>query len=683
MLRLIITAIALCLSTVCLSQSLNSAERFFTDPDLVTAKLNPQGSAIAAIDYHQGSQRLVIINVLKNLSGKSAKAKRKVLLDVEKFTEKEASLRSINWVDNQHIAVTFSQLKKGIKDLVDTRRSNYLLIIKLPSEENTEVEIYSVRTRGALVHSLPNESDVMLFAKRGSYSKVYKIKVSLLNKYQQKSSKLTKTDGGQFIKANEVAFIKGYAVRWFIDRSGEVVAVLNYDKNQNMVLNALEEDNKTTALKTWTSEELSESDSEESQPMIVPIALAENENSFYCLDYGEEEQRSVYKVDYSTDKQTLVYESDSYRIIDIFRSRETNSLIGVSVLKDGDIRTVYLHSPDQPLDTQKGIQLEQRKAGDYKVVVSESTDQNIRLVYSESHNQSGQYALLDKRNSNHQADAIGGVFPSLDKALASKLVQGNVHVEGLDIPYLLSLPTGKAIKSKTHPLLVMPHGGPIGVFDSAFFDPSIQFLNANGYAVLQVNFRGSSGHSQALKEAGKKQWGKLILNDIHQVTKEVVQRADINSSKVCLFGMSYGGYASTMLLIQYPDVYRCAVNVSGVSDINLYLNSPYLTSRQIAWTREYVGDPLHSYDELKSQSPVYNVGKLIRPLLIMHGEKDKIVQVEQAHRLRKALDVYERPYEWKLFPDMGHSFDEKKQAIELFSTALEFIEKNIAESVVR
>jgi dipeptidyl aminopeptidase/acylaminoacyl peptidase len=260
-------------------------------------------------------------------------------------------------------------------------------------------------------------------------------------------------------------------------------------------------------------------------------------------------------------------------------------------------------------------------------------------------------------------------------------VQGNVQVEGLDIPYLLSLPTGKAIKSKTHPLLVMPHGGPIGVFDSAFFDPSIQFLNANGYAVLQVNFRGSSGHSQALKEAGKKQWGKLILNDIHQVTKEVVQRDDISSRKVCLFGMSYGGYASTMLLIQYPDVYRCAVNVSGVSDINLYLNSPYLTGRQIAWTREYIGDPLHSYDELKTQSPVYNVGKLIRPLLIMHGEKDKIVQVEQAHRLRKALDVYERPYEWKLFPDMGHSFNEKKQAIELFSKALEFIGKNIAEPV--
>jgi len=258
-------------------------------------------------------------------------------------------------------------------------------------------------------------------------------------------------------------------------------------------------------------------------------------------------------------------------------------------------------------------------------------------------------------------------------------VQGNVQVEGLDIPYLLSLPTGKAIKSKTHPLLVMPHGGPIGVFDSAFFDPSIQFLNANGYAVFQVNFLCSIGHSQALKEAGKKQWGKLILNDIHQVTKEVVQRDDISSRKVCLFGMSYGGYASTMLLIQYPDVYRCAVNVSGVSDINLYLNSPYLTGRQIAWTREYIGDPLHSYDELKTPSPVYNVGKLIRPLLIMHGEKDKIVQVEQAHRLRKALDVYERPYEWKLFPEMGPSFNEKEQAIELFRKAMELIGKKIAE----
>lgn len=680
---------SLFLSSWCFALPADSPERFFVDPDMVSARLNPNGSAIAAIDYRDGAQRLVLINVPANPIGQKVLTQRKVLLDVAKFTENEASLRAIDWVDNRHIAVVFSQIKKGIKDLVDTRRSNYILIVKVP-EANEPVEISSVRTRGAMVDSLPSEDDFILFSKRGAYSKVYKLRVSLLNQYKQKASKLTKTDGGQFTKANEIASINGYATRWFINNAGDVIAVLNYDKDSNLVLNAFsaaqsdaqgakkksdsaKEDNKKQ-LKKWSKKELQfESNAVnlddinangKARQMIIPIALADSDNSFYCFDYAEEEQRSVYKVNYLSGEQELVYESDSYRIVDIIQARETGKLIGVSVLKDGELRHVYLQ--------QQMVQSKTFKPGEYLSLIGESVDKRIQLVYSQSHNSPGRYSLVTLANDSWFT--VGRVFPGLADVLPSKLVQGSVNVEGLDIPYLLSLPTSQA--KRALPLIVFPHGGPIGVFDSPFFDSTIQFFNANGYAVLQVNYRGSSGHSQALKEAGKKQWGNLILTDIHNAAEQVVARDDIDNGKVCLFGTSYGGYASAMLLIRHPEFYRCGVNVAGVSDINLFLNSAYMTARQTVWSREYIGDPLHSYDEFKAQSPVYNADRLIRPLLIMHGEKDKVVSVEHAYRFKKALELYDKSFEWYVFPEMGHSVDDHEQSIRLYGEAIQFIKKH-------
>jgi dipeptidyl aminopeptidase/acylaminoacyl peptidase len=132
----------------------------------------------------------------------------------------------------------------------------------------------------------------------------------------------------------------------------------------------------------------------------------------------------------------------------------------------------------------------------------------------------------------------------------------------------------------------MPHGGPIGVFDHRYFDLDTLFLASKGFAVLRVNFRGSGGHSKALEDAGEQQWGNLMLVDIKAATDKVITRDDIDADHVCVFGMSYGGYAATMLAMQHPERYRCAISYAGVTDLNLYLNAPELNKRQDAWLRK-------------------------------------------------------------------------------------------------
>nr|WP_256489392.1 alpha/beta fold hydrolase [Pleionea sp. CnH1-48] len=232
-------------------------------------------------------------------------------------------------------------------------------------------------------------------------------------------------------------------------------------------------------------------------------------------------------------------------------------------------------------------------------------------------------------------------------------------------------------KSQPMPLIVMPHGGPISVFDHRYFHSETQFFAANGYAVLRVNYRGSSGYSFLHKEAGKMQWGNMILEDIYRATQAVANRKDIAADKVCLVGMSYGGYAATMLTIKYPELYKCAVNIAGVSDVALYLNAHNMTKKQDVWAKEYIGDPVADYESLKSISPVYKIQGLKNPIFIIHGAKDSVVDIEHASRLKLMLDKHNKSYQYHIIEDGGHHLGDAKASIDLFVRVLTFLKTYI------
>jgi dipeptidyl aminopeptidase/acylaminoacyl peptidase len=683
--------------------SMTQAKDFFTQTNTVSAKLSPNGKNIALINGSGDRQKLVLVNT-KN-------RKRSDLLKLKEFTKRKSNLRAIRWIDNQHIAVQFSEIKKGVEDLLDTRNVQYILIIKLPKMADEKAVIYSVKTKGWLVNPLPNQAGVFLYAKSGIYSKVYRIYVNRLNKHRQKLSRLTRKDGGQFVKSNEVASIAGVASRWFFDDNGLPTAVLNFSRDGNLHLNsyiakqdhqdigekknnqrhsqadnAAKEKNivatdknatvqdfkakgeeTTVELKVWDFDKIAKQrENNETIRLIMPVAAGEDENTFYCLDFEEEFERSVYKVNYKTNSQELVFEADSFKIIDLIISPKSHKLIGVKVLKDAGVRNVYLDGNqfDEHINQPANMMSE----------VGISENKKISLLYREGHNQPGRYLL--RNNRSKKEFLIASNYPKLVNKLTSKLIEKTVEVESLDIPYLLTLPKRKA-NSKPSPLIVIPHGGPIGVFDDRYFDLKTQYLAANGYAVLRVNFRGSNGHSTKLKEAGKRQWGKLMLEDIYQATLATVKRADVDLNRVCIFGLSYGGYAATMLTIEYPELFKCAVNVAGVSDVNLYLNNPKRSTAQEKWLNEYVGDTVGDYQGNKHISPVYRIRELNNPLLIIHGAKDETVDIEHAYRLKMMLEKYNKPFDWYIFPEGQHSFGNYEDQQLLFSKVKSFIDQQL------
>lgn len=628
---------------------------------MTSAALSPDGKNIVAIKNKSKIQRLVLINAL---TGEETQ-----LINVEKFSKRDANLQEIKWIDNHYIAAQFSEIKEGTNDLLDTKAVSHLLLIGVSNKDSKQTVIKSVRTKGQLVSPLENEPYMFLYAKGGVYSKVYKIDVRKLHKHKKKLTKLIKKDGGQFTKLNEVASVRGYATRWFISSKGTPKAVLRFDEDKSVLLNNLNDKGEVDGevLHKWTWEELFGKDEDSESPLlnrILPVAMADEADTFYSLDYAEEERVSVFKTNYTKDNDELIFEANSFKIIDLIISPHDNRFIGARVIKNGKFQNVFLETED---NTSKNKTL----SSDMEVVIGTSEDKQKILSYKEGHSQPGRYFVLDSNTGKEQY--IGSPYPHLINKVESDLIEKTLLVSGLEIPYLLSIP--KSDTKKVWPLIVMPHGGPIGIFDNHNFDLNTQFFVANGYAVLRTNFRGSGGYSAELKDAGNKQWGKLMLTDILKTTQEVSSRSDINTNKICAVGMSYGGYAVMMLTIQYPEVFQCAVNIAGISDINLYLNAPDRSSRQKKWLIEHVGDAEKEYELLRDISPTFLVEQLEKPVLIMHGAKDSVVDIEHAYRLKYVLEKYQKTFSWYIFPEGEHSIGDSEDANIMFSKALGFIQK--------
>ena len=397
--------------------------------------------------------------------------------------------------------------------------------------------------------------------------------------------------------------------------------------------------------------------------LILPVALSDTSGVYYSYDFNEDQRRTVYRTNYNTGETDAVVKSNAYKIINLLTD-STNKLIGVRVLKEGKLQNTFLEMMSNAPAQGQNDGLE--------IVINSSLDNQRSVVYKEAHDQPGRYYV--KLTGDAKLQHLGSMYPPLDNKLKSKLIESSVTVQDLQIPYLLSLP--KSVKGPA-PLIVMPHGGPISIFDNRYFDMTTQYLVANGFAVLRVNFRGSGGYSEALLEAGKKQFGGLILTDILKATNAVRQRSDIDSDRVCIAGLSYGGYAAAMLTTKHPGVYRCAVTIAGVSDVNLFLNSATITDAQIKWSKEHIGDSRKDYDGLLAISPIAHIQQLTRPILVMHGAKDTVVDVEHAFRLKLLLEKYNKAYEWHIFPEGEHNLNNPEETQLMFSKLVTFINKHL------
>ena len=300
------------------------------------------------------------------------------------------------------------------------------------------------------------------------------------------------------------------------------------------------------------------------------------------------------------------------------------------------------------------------------------------LVYSYSDIDPGSYYLLDL--DKHKLEFFAATRKQIKPETMPKREPVRYSArDGLEIPAYLTLPNVPVAKHL--PLVVYVHGGPWVRGSSWAWHAEPAFLATLGYAVLEPEFRGSTGWGNKLYLAGFKQWGKAMQDDLNDGVDWLAKQGTIDTRRVCIMGASYGGYAVMMGLARDPDRWRCGINYVGVTDINFMFDvtwSDFSNSDFIRYTaKEMIGDPDKDAVQLKATSPLENAARIKAPVLLAYGGGDRRVPVVHGEKMRDALLKQGTPVEWVLYNDEGHGFWLEANRFDFYGRVARFLDANI------
>ena len=292
------------------------------------------------------------------------------------------------------------------------------------------------------------------------------------------------------------------------------------------------------------------------------------------------------------------------------------------------------------------------------------------------------YSILNRATG--QLTPIGATLPRIKAEQMSK--QQLVHYQardGLRIPAWLTVPQHGS--GKQLPLVVLVHGGPYLRGSSWQWDGEVQFLASRGYAVLEPEFRGSAGFGSKHFRAGWKQWGLKMQDDIADGARWAIAQGVAASDRICIAGGSYGGYATLMGLVNDPDLYRCGIDLVGVTDIGLLYSGHWSFASDMSddWKQygmpELIGDPVKDAAQFRATSPLAQAARITQPLLLAYGAQDRRVPLYHGQQFLAAVKEHNRDVEWVVYEEEGHGWSLPKNRIDFWRRAELFLDRQIGK----
>lgn len=248
--------------------------------------------------------------------------------------------------------------------------------------------------------------------------------------------------------------------------------------------------------------------------------------------------------------------------------------------------------------------------------------------------------------------------------------------DGLELTGYLTLPPDG--RDTSLPAVMLVHGGPHGPHDTWAFELEAQLLASRGYAVVQLNFRGSGGYSQQFERAGYRKWGTAMQDDVTDATRWLISEGIADPERICIYGASYGGYAVLAGITREPDLYACAFTYVGVYDLDMMFRHGDIPQRPEgeAYLTRVLGDRRADAADIAARSPVNHVAKITTPLYVAHGYRDERVPMAQFNALTRALDRAGIPYEQLVLRTEGHSLADPENRIKFYTELLNFLDKH-------
>jgi dipeptidyl aminopeptidase/acylaminoacyl peptidase len=397
--------------------------------------------------------------------------------------------------------------------------------------------------------------------------------------------------------------------------------------------------------------------------------LADNQ-TFLFVDYSEHDRGAVVSWDLATGRKIEeVFVPPAGEVSSLILGRDRAKLLGV---RYDDERPHVVWFDKEMAAVQAA--LDKLFPDTFNELRGWSDDRKKILVMAWSDRETGVNFILDRSRDQPKLMPLGSARPDLDtKSLAPMESVRFQARDGLELQGYLTKPVGAEGRL---PLIINPHGGPYGIRDYWGYVAEIQLLANRGYAVLQVNYRGSGGFGRKFLEAGRLEWGKKMQDDLTDAVKWAIDQGIADPGRVAIYGASYGGYAALAGIIFTPDIYCCAVNYVGVSDMT-YLGRRDQGGNPFSIDTFYKPWIHPDMEELKRRSPVNYVERIKVPLLNAYGKNDPRVEWRDWKQLKSELDRKHVPYEEFNQGDEGHGFSNAAARVGFYVKLEQFLNKNL------
>lgn len=595
-------------------------EDFFRIPEKTLLQISPDGNYIAYLQPYENRLNIFVENI------RSKEIKRLT-------SETDRSIRKYFWVNNDQLLY--------LKDKDGDEFYHLYSVVKDGSKTIDLTPFEKVKMK--FIDNLENSDDEILIA---------------FNKRKEEVFDLYRLN----IRTGDLKMIAenpGNISYWRSDHEGTIRLAVETDGVNESILYREDENKPFRKIITLNFKET-----------LHPITFTPDNQNIYAVSNIGRDKTAIVEFDLKTAKEKrIIFSHPDVDVTEFGFSRKTREPLycGFTTWK---YEVKYLSKEAQKLNDKIKRLIDDK---DF-YIVSLNDDEDKILVRSYSDKSLGSYYLYESNTDN--LIKITDVSPWIDEEKMADVKPISFKSrDGITLHGYLTLPNGA--ETKNLPLLVYPHGGP-WLRNRWGYHSETQFFANRGYAVLQVNYRGSQGYGKLFWQAGFKELGRKMQDDITDGVQWLIKEGIADTSRIGIYGFSFGGYFALNGAIQNPELYKCAISYCGVTNLFAYLkNIPPYYKPYLQMTYEMIGNPETDAEYFREYSPAFHTDKIKVPLLIAQGAKDTRVSAEEVNHFVKTLKKQKQKVNYIYLENEGHGFENTENKIAFYSEVERFLREYI------